>query len=409
MKSNSAIDWLHKIFNIQTISTLAGIIAACIAILEYVEDNEGSIIALVNNKESYTPIERNVLVYLDQETMDLKQLNLLPQILNPSKYAVKDIYVKYAIKSHNANIDYTDYYSIHRVADKTELDIKEKTLYPQTELPEAFNTITLKNNSSIEINLRTTYQGAEQPYEYDARIAAKRIWNKNDDQRKKLILADAYQYASTKALKSVDIYIMKGEFANIMTNVSLDQLQDLNTATNQLTNPQIQTSTSIETQAKSVSTICKESKDTIQTIKDNTSTPWYVWVIGVVLFLLMSVAFLGLAFGIVTVLSEDETLKGRYQALLGAIISLIIVYICWYFFMMCINNAEPVKFIAGFVCYLMIIVTVGFHFYLMQKIANKFRLKEDSFVKDMTAVALFVFLCSVLVVLMCYLYNLIPI
>ena len=409
MDSNSAIYWLRKIFNIQTLATIIGIVGGCIGVLEYVENNEGTVVALVNNKESSSPTERNVLVYLDQETLDLKQLNLLPQILNPSKYTVKDIYVKYAIKSNNANIDYTDYYTIHRVADKTELDIKDKTLYAQTELPEAFNAIILKNNSSIEISMRTTYQGAEQPYEYEARIAAKKIWHNNDAQRKQRILADAYQYASNKALNFVDIYIMKGEFANIMTNVSIQQLQAFNTVDTQQTSPQVQTPAKTESQAKSVSTIRKESKDTIQNIKNESSTPWYVWLIGIILFLILFVAGVGMMFGFMVAFDKTKPQNNRVRAFLTGFVALIIVYLCEYFFFICINNTEPWKFIAGFLCSLICVIGGGLSIYLTEMIKNKFHIKEGSFAEDLAFAITFIVISPIFYFLIAYLYEVIPI
>ena len=69
--------WLKRIFSVSTLTTVATVVATCIAIIQYVESNGGTFVAFVNNEEAKPPIKNTIMAIIIIDTILLPLLLLL--------------------------------------------------------------------------------------------------------------------------------------------------------------------------------------------------------------------------------------------------------------------------------------------------------------------------------------------
>jgi len=228
--------WLKRIFSVTTLTTVLTIVGTCIAIIQYVESNGGSFVAFLNGKEVKPPVKNTILVYLDKDSADLSQIGIFPQISNPSKYSLQDVLLTYKIASENANVSFTDYFSVHRVANGSQVTNNDKTLYAKTDMPEPFYYFVMKDKGEASIDLKATYKGVEQPFTFQADVYARKLYRADREQRKKEIFNDAYEFANYKNLSDVDLYILEDDKIESFEDISLKKPHIDNTTSVQPTN-----------------------------------------------------------------------------------------------------------------------------------------------------------------------------
>lgn len=231
MSFNINASWSRGVFSLKTVIFIVGaFIIPCadvyFDILQHSHNYEGELLVRFNGKQVPHSQKRTALVYLDKDTVDIKQYGILPQLMNPTKYVMKDVHIEYTVSSIKSKIVSTDYYSLHRVGNKSKLDNKDKTLYAKTEIPEVFSLMRISNGGVIDVQIRATYNGIEQPFMYNTHIVAKKLRHTDIIKRRELILNNAYGYTVSHSTDTVDIYILNGNRAEIMYGVSKNRLRE---------------------------------------------------------------------------------------------------------------------------------------------------------------------------------------
>ncbi|MCH5176179.1 MAG: hypothetical protein J1F40_09850 [Prevotellaceae bacterium] len=330
---------------------LVGLTSGLIAIVQLFMPTDGQFLAILNNKEVVPPITRHLLIYMDKDSVDINPLQLLPQFSNPTKYPVEDLLLTYNVSYQNANVKYTDYYTIHHVANGEEARNLEKTLYPLADQPDAFMAFVMRNQSKADVKIRATYKGVDNPFEYEVSLMAKRVWNSDSILRAKAVMEDAYMYTATNSIDSVDIYVLDGEKVASYTGTSASILQYAHNATstvaqqNSATPPSSTTTTTksepvaetVNTAensqpqpvVKTVSQIKKETKETIQEAKEEYETPWYVTAIQALLAIIGGLGF-AFAMCISMLIFESEDKKELRQGIIWFVALITIAYLSYY-------------------------------------------------------------------------------
>jgi len=314
--------WLKRIFSVTTLTTIATLVGACIAIIQYVEANGGTFIAFVNNKEVTPPVNRTVLVYLDKDSADLSQIGIFPQITNPSKYALQDVLLTYKIESNSTNVSFTDYFSVHRLAQGDEVTNLDKTLYAKTDMPEPFYYFIMSDRGQALINIRATYKGVEEPFTFQAKVYANKLFLNDKEERTRAIFNDAQHFVTQNNINSVDLYILDSGNVETHENISADKMvieDPYDSAGKQIT----------ASVSKPIEQIVSEKKDVSKSAQEKEGTPWYMYIVGAVLFLITIAGFIALLF--MGVMIGEMTGFERVKAFMAAIILVVIVYVGVYY------------------------------------------------------------------------------
>lgn len=405
--------WLKTIF--AALGSLVGITSGGIAVMEYFEPTDGKFVALVNNHEVAPPVTRNILIYMDKDSVDMNKLWLLPKFSNPTKYAVEDMLITYQVASQNANIAYTADYTMQRVANGEQAKNVDKTLYPRTEQPNAFMQFIMRHGGEANVKIRATYKGVDIPFEFESRILAKRLWNADPTARKQAVMEDAYQYAFGNLVDSVDIYVLDGDEVQSYAGTSSRILQDFhellnapavappasnkNTASASETDAYksfTHTQEAVEKQSrpvvKTVNQIADESKEASEEVKKG-SKKWYEWVVLVLCFIVVFVGVLGMIIAGVTYSEYDEHWKPiAIFAGCG-----IICYLAFFYAL------EEINFWGGFICFWIIVLGFSLFFYLEEKAKSAWKLDDNSFLADCIQVILYVII-SIADYFLCYFF-----
>lgn len=272
--------WLKRIFSVTTLTTLATVLAACIAVIQYVENNGGTFMAIVNNKAAKPPIARNILVFLDKDSADISQIGFFPQISNPSKYALQDVSLKYQVKTELSKISYSDYYTLHYLKDGIDATNIDKTLYAKSDIPDPFIYFIMHDNAHAFIKLRATYKGVDKPFDYSASIYAKKIFAKNKDERQRDMFDSAISLCKKHRLKEVDIFVLDNKNIQAYENFSKDT---------------IKSELSLIKQAISESKTIEQLKADRRALKEDAQrkaiTPWYMPYLYIILFIVCCIGF----------------------------------------------------------------------------------------------------------------------
>ena len=352
--------WLKRIFSVSTLTTVATVVAACIAIIQYVESNGGKFVAFVNNEEAIPPIRNTILVYLDNDSVDLSQLGIFPTITNPSKCSLQDVLLTYRIDSKSSNISYSDYFSIHRVANGEQVTNIDKTLYAKTDMPEPFYYFVIRNNGEASIDIRATYKGVETPFTYHADLYAKKLNLNDSNTRKKAIFDDARNLASNKNLKTFDIFVIDNDKIETYRNIEISRMAAVEST------PVIKTSKQIKS----------ENQELIKDSQNKQKTPWFMYVVGGALLL---VIFIGFTADLMIVISfMDYGINNRIKVSLGYLISTFILWIGLYYFFILFDSNPIQKFWAGLVSLYILALYFPFLFLCTYKISSYFSIREEN-------------------------------
>lgn len=391
--------WLKTIF--AALGSLVAITSGSIAVMEYFEPTDGKFVALVNNHEVAPPVTRNILIYMDKDSVDMNKLWLLPKFSNPTKYAVEDMLITYQVASQNANIAYTADYTMQRVANGEQAKNVDKTLYPRTEQPNAFMQFIMRHGGEANVKIRATYKGVDIPFEFESRILAKRLWNADPTARKQAVMEDAYQYAFGNLVDSVDIYVLNGDEVQSYAGTSSRILQDFhellnapavappasnkNTASASETDAYKSfTQEAVEKQSrpvvKTVNQIADESKEASEEVKKE-SKKWYEWVLIVLCWIVVGVGVLGMMIAHITYSDYDEHWKPIAIFVgCGVISSLAIFY----------AMEEITNFFGFFICFWTIVLGILLFIYLDEKAKSAWKLDDDSILAGCIGFILFI-------------------
>lgn len=306
--------FMKRVISFNGFVTALTVVGTCIGIIDYVEKNGGTFMAIINSKEATPPVKRYALVYLDKDSADLSRLGIFPQITNPSKYSLQDVLLTYKINSYSADVSYTDYYTIHRLAQGEEITNNDKTLYAKTDMPEPFYYFVMKHNGKATINLRATYKGVDEPFTYHAEVYTKKLYVEDKLERKRAVFEDAYQFGSQHKVKIIDLYILDKKDVESFENLSVDLL-----AKEGLTN------TGINNKGKSIEQIETEINALKTSVQEKEGTPWYMFVVLLILYIVLTIAAMAYLF-----LSISLSQK-RILLYLGLLFVTIILSVCSYY------------------------------------------------------------------------------
>lgn len=375
--------WLKRIFSVSTLTTIATVVAACIAIIQYVESNGGAFVAFVNNEEAAPPIKNTILVYLDKDSADLSQIGIFPKITNPSKYSLQDVLLTYKINSKSANISYTDYFSVHRVANGEQVTNNDKTLYAKTDMPEPFYYFIVKNHGEAAIDIRATYKGVDEPFTYQADIFARKLYDADYENRKKAIFEDASHFASTQQFSKVDLIILDNEKVETFRDISLNELSENSKPTlpqvdrsNDITNPEQQVTSDNKPEIKTVNEIKAKNEELIKTTKDNQGTPWYMYVVGAIFIILFIISLSANIFA--GVLFDESEKAYRIKAVTTFIVSTLFLYLSVYYGLSIFSETPIQRFWLGLIMTYVIAFSFALMFFCTHKTKDYFNVSDDN-------------------------------
>lgn len=395
---NFAKGWIGKLMI--WFSGLVGFTASSIGIVEFAVPKEGVFLAIVNNTEVEPPVTRNILIYMDKDSVDVGPLRLMPQFSNPTKYPVEDLLLTYNIDCQNANVTCTDYYSLYRAAGGEEVRNMDKTLYPRTEQPDAFMAFVLRNNGNARVKIRATYKGVDNPFEYEVRFLAKRVWDSDSARRARAVIDDAYQHVSASLFDSVDIYVLDNERVLSYTGVTANGLRsaynkahapvqsttttthpnDANrytpadktkTADNEETATVTANDEPSQPVVKTVPQIAKEAKESVQAAKDNEGTPWYMYVINVLLFLTFFIGSI-VSFACFMDMYEEKSKK----KLLWFIFCYVMTYAAAYLWCVLSMDYAELHFFGGFLAFTIVLFSLFIGIPTIDTCLEKWKINE---------------------------------
>jgi hypothetical protein len=376
-------NWLKRIFSVTTLTTVLTIVGTCIAIIQYTERNGGTFVAFLNGKEVTPPVKDTILVYLDKDSADLSQIGIFPQISNPSKYSLQDVLLTYKIVSGNANVSFTDYFSVHRVANGSIATNNDKTLYSKTEMPEPFFYFVMKDQGEASIDLKATYKGVDKPFTFQADIYARKLYRADRDQRKKDIFSDAYDFAYYKKLSNVDLYILEGDKIESFRDVSFEKPHTDNATS---VRP---TKINCNNEIKTIEQVKANNEEIIRITKENQGTPWYMYIAAISLLVISVFGFLSIFAMISFQLFDEKELNEIFNTTklnttkIYIIVFLIIFfsYLSFYYYVIIGNGADDnfrfkfiensdtnIKFLAGLVSSFLIFLLIKFGIDGLQKL-----------------------------------------
>lgn len=375
--------WLKRIFSVSTLTTVATVVATCIAIIQYVESNGGTFVAFVNNEEAKPPIKKTILVYLDKDSADLSQLGIFPKITNPSKYSLQDVMLTYRIDSKSSNIYYSDYFSIHRVAKGEQVTNIDKTLYAKTDMPEPFYYFIIKDNGEATIDIRATYKGVDDPFAFQADVFARRLNLIDYDKRKQAIFNDASILASNKNLNNVDLYILDNENVETFRDLPLSKMSERSAVTqNQIVkqkdaiSPAHREIIERNSEVKTVKQIETEKEETVTASKESQGNPWFMYIVGGILFLVQGICFIGVIAPVVVF--EDLKTKDRIIFALGFILATFIGYLCFYYFQTLFGDYPIERFWTGLSIAYVITISFDLLCYISNKTRKRLGISDDN-------------------------------
>lgn len=379
---NRVITWLKRIFRVSSLTAIATIIGTSITIIEYVERNDGELVAFVNNTEATSPTNRNILIYMDEDSVDLSQIGILPTMTNPSKYSIQDILLTYKIDVNFTNVSYTDYYSIHRIAKGNQITNNDKTLYAKTTMPEPFYSFVMYDNGDASINLEATYKGIDEPFTYQAYIKTKKI-SKNDNNSKSIIYADAYDYLTTNHIDTIDIFIQENNEVISLINISLNEIKRETQNEAKIDSNEEETS-----KPKEYTQIQSERDNLIKEAQKNYSAPWYMYIAAGVLFIFLFLLLYIIILLFLWIKYDYKTTpkSERVFPLISFILIIIITYLPYYY--LChigniINNHESTFFGAILGSYMYIWFFMFFYLVIsvvFEKLIKKITHKDKDYI-----------------------------
>jgi len=376
-------EWLKRIFSVSTLTTVATVVAACIAIIQYVESNGGTFIAFVNNEEAKPPIKNTILVYLDKDSADLSQLGIFPKITNPSKYSLQDVLLTYRIDSKSSNISYSDYFSVHRVANGDQVTNIDKTLYAKTDMPEPFYYFVIKDNGEASVDIRATYKGVDTPFTFQADLFARKLYIPEPEKRKDAIFDDAYNFASNKNLDKINLYILDNESVESFKEITLNKLlegkntvRNQVTATNEESVSENQEGNKNTPEIKTVKQIEKENEEVIKASKESQGNPWYMYIVGGVLVIIMISAYCADIVLCATFMGIEA--QDKMKAFIGFILATFIGYLCCFYFLNLFEDNSIERFWAGLLLSYHIAFSFALLFFCSQKTIDLLGLDDDS-------------------------------
>lgn len=385
---NASKPWLGKL--IAAFMSIVGFASGSIAILQYFTPTDGEFLAILNNEKVVPPVTRNLLIYMDKDSVDINPLKLMPQFSNPTKYAVEDLLLTYNVDYQNASVRYTDYYTIHSVTNGEEVRNSDKTLYPLTEQPEAFMAFVMKDRSKASVRIRATYKGVDKPFEYEVSMYAKRLWDSDSTRRAREVMEDAYLYTSANSVDSVDIYVLEGETVASYTGTSASILQYAHEAAStpqtaqKPTSPQQPSTTARDAVTtspgvteptatvkhsrpqpvvKTVTQIKEEVQEVVEEAKEEHGTPWQTSVIKWVLIIIGWIGAIITGILFIFFLSDGlEDSKWNKRIALWGTILYVLTYTSFYYYDVLSDN-NPLKYFGGlviiYICSILTILAIG--------------------------------------------------
>ena len=209
------------------------------------------------------------------------KIGLFPLFTNPSKYSLQDVLLTCKVTSDSANISYSDYYSVHQLAQGEEITNNDRTLYAKSDMPAPFNYFILRDKGKATINIRATYRGVDEPFTFQADVYARKIYLAEESGRHLAIFNDAQSFANTVKGK-FDVYVIEDGKIESYEEQTVESLQV--EASKISDKEQIQ---------KTIAQIAEESRFVKSASQENKHTPWYMYIVGVLLYIIFMIALLG--------------------------------------------------------------------------------------------------------------------
>lgn len=196
-------------------------------VLNYKKNREGNLKVWIYNKEVTSSTSRTALVYLDKDSADISRHEFFPLITNPSRFHLKDVYIKYTISSDSSNISYIDNYYIVRSYQGKKILEREHTVFNNDTVLSPFSSFYVKPGGHANVRLDIRVNRKKEILTYTTDIFSKKIFSENRYERYRDIFYDAYNPRETRE-NIYDIYVIEeGKKPNSIRNLSQDSIRRL--------------------------------------------------------------------------------------------------------------------------------------------------------------------------------------
>ena len=261
------------------ISSIVTIFAFIINFIPYYESNGGKFIAKINGKEVTSPVYRTYLVYMNKDSVDISRFGFFPQITNPSKFKLKDVLLKYTIYSDSTSFSISDYYKVHAFQQNIEVTY-EDDLHNKNTMPRLFRYFVMKDNGQATIEMQATYKGVKEPFLYKSTIYTKKLVEKDVIKRQNIIYDDVKRFFYINNIDTIDLYYIhdvEGDFTyeNCADNIVCRGTSYDGIPVREFAIKDNQTVINIGP------TIEKDSNS--MTHDEKEGTPWYMYIVGIIL------------------------------------------------------------------------------------------------------------------------------
>lgn len=226
--SEKSLYYLKRIFRWEMIAGVCAVLGAFWGYDAYVRSQGGALQVMVDGKVAGNNHTSNIVVFMDNDSINISGLPLTPVITNIKKYSVKNFNLRYTIESHpNSNIQCTDFYSYHKMADKDMYDYYQNILYANCEIEPLLMRYIVYGPTESRITSTVNYEGGEQSLYLQVNLKVMRKLRRYGDSQN-VWLDQAIGLLKNEKLPSMfDLYFITSNFRAVYKDInrlSLDSL-----------------------------------------------------------------------------------------------------------------------------------------------------------------------------------------
>ena len=157
-------DWLKKIFSVGSISLLVSVIGLYIAYKTFMVDTGGELKISFTGQYSDFSSHDGCMVALNEQSA--AALNtLLPQFSNPSKYNLKDFYLRYTFTGDNVHVEPTDFFDAVPSRRGAALTLHSERLASGMKAEEPVSDLAVTAAAvRLSVDVDASFNGCEEPY-----------------------------------------------------------------------------------------------------------------------------------------------------------------------------------------------------------------------------------------------------
>lgn len=267
--SEKSVYYLKRIFRWEVIAGVCAIFGAFWGYDAYVRSQGGAIQLMVDGKVIDNNFTSNIVVFMDDDSINISGLPLTPVIANIKKYSVKDFNLRYTIESHpEANIQCTDFYSYHKIAEKDMYDYYQNILYPNCEIEPLLMRYVVHGPTDSRIVSTINYEGAEKPLNLQIKLKVLRKLRQHTDTYTMWRNQAIGQLKNADLPSVFDLYFITSHSREVYKDINLLSLDSLNAPNSQSEPTSVDKSSPIHIVTK-VETVDKERTEIVPPIQTN--------------------------------------------------------------------------------------------------------------------------------------------